>query len=106
MQQIKKFFRVSQLLRKWPNKSRSNILFEQQNVRSVKWDSLEKQRHDFVQHMQNLLPMSYEQGKKMFDEMPRSKSNIKLLLAKKINEQSIIDNPFLLLMKCGKHERK
>lgn len=108
MQQIKKLNLPFQLFGKW---SRATLLFKQQNVRSVEWDSLDSQRHKFVEHLQKLLPLSYEQGIKILeevsalqsnDQMMLMKPNIDLLLAKNVKAESIIENPFLLLMKRGK----
>lgn len=112
MQQMKHFNLFFQLFRNWPNRTRTSLLLNQENVRGVKWDSLERQRHDFVEHIQKLLPLSYEQGVKIFDEVPalRSKNrlmsikpNIDLLLMKNFQVESIIKHPFLLLMKLGEH---
>lgn len=108
MQQIKKLNLPFQLFRKLP---KATLLYKQQNVRSVKWDSLDSHRHKFVEHLQKLLPLSYEQGIKILeevsalqsiDQMMLMKPNIDLLLAKNIKAESIIDSPFLLLMKHGK----
>lgn len=109
---MKSFNLFFQLFRNWPNRVRTNLLFNQENVRSVRWDSLEGQRREFVEHIRKLLPVSYEQGEKIFDEVPalRSKNqmilmkpNIDLLLKKHFQVESIIENPFVLLMKRGKH---
>lgn len=115
MQQIKTISWVFQVLRKWPNRSGTSILLGQQNVRGIKWDSLEKRRLEFVKHMQKLLPLSYEQGTKMYNEVPALRSTnqmvsmkpkIDFLLTKNIELESIIENPFLLLMKRGEHALK
>lgn len=115
MQQIKKIHWVFQVQRMWPIKSGTSLLPGQQNCRGVKCDSLEKQRHSFVEHMQKLLPLSYEQGTKIFNEVPALRSNnrmismepnIEFLLTKNITLESIVENPFLLLMKRGKHAFK
>lgn len=112
MQQIRKVGWVFQVLRRWPNKSGTSLLFGQQTFRGVKWDSLEEQRHNFVEHMQKLLPLSTELGIKIFDEVPALRSNkqmvsmkpnIDYLLTKNIKLESIVVNPFLLLMKRSKH---
>lgn len=113
MQQLKHFNLLSQLFRNWPNRTRASLLLKPENVRGVKYDSLERQRHEFVQHIQKLLPLSYEQGAKIFDEVPALRSqnqltlikpNIDLLLKKKFQVESIIEYPFLFLMKRGKHK--
>lgn len=112
MQRIKNVYLIFHEFQKCPNKSRTHSLFKQQFVRSVKWDSLENQRTEFVKHLQRMLPLSYEQGIKILDEVPALRSanqmvlmkpNIDLLLAKKIEAKSIIENPFLLLMKHGEY---
>lgn len=115
MQQIKNFNLFLKLLPKWPIESKIialNLMLNHQNVRSVKWDSLEKQRHEFVEYIKKLLPVSYQQGLKIFDEVPALRSNyqmvlmkpnIDLLLKNKISVETIIENPFLLLMKRGKY---